>query len=129
MLSALVYDAIDETARRLAATKPQDADAVRALPPLVGFSERARAESAQLKSFLFRDLYRHARVTETTSQAQQVVRELFDAYVAQPSDMQAGFAARHDTQRSVADYIAGMTDRYALREHERLTGRRLLAAP
>jgi dGTPase len=55
------------------------------------------------------------------------VRELFDCYVRDPAEMQAGFTARTDTERAVADYIAGMTDRYALREHERLTGRRLLA--
>jgi dGTPase len=62
----------------------------------------------------------------TTGQAQQVVRELFAAYVAQPSEMSADFAASADLQRSVADYIAGMTDRFAMREHERLTGRKLL---
>jgi dGTPase len=129
MLSALVYDAIAETRRGLDEARPQDADAVRALPALVSFGEQAREESTHLKSFLFGNLYRHPRVTETTMQAQQVVRELFAAYVVQPSEMQAGFAARGDVHRSVADYIAGMTDRYALREHERLTGRRLLATP
>jgi len=63
---------------------------------------------------------------DTTGQAQEVVRELFARYLHAPDEMQAGFAARSDTPRAVADYIAGMTDRYALREHERLTGRRLL---
>ena len=55
-----------------------------------------------------------------------MVRELFAAYVSQPSEMRAEFAAREDRHRAVADYIAGMTDRFALREHERLTGRKLL---
>jgi dGTPase len=55
-----------------------------------------------------------------------VVRELFDAYMADPTQMPADFAARPDIARSVADYIAGMTDRFAGREHERLTGRKLL---
>jgi dGTPase len=59
-------------------------------------------------------------------QAQEVVRGLFDAYLAEPSQMQAGFAARADTPRAVADYIAGMTDRFAAREHERMTGLKLL---
>lgn len=127
MLSAQVYDAIDATRAAIDDARPADADAARAMPPLVRFSEAARAEAAQLKSFLFHDLYRHPRVTDTTSQAQEVVRELFDCYLAQPGEMQAGFASREDTPRAVADYIAGMTDRYALREHERLTGRRLLA--
>jgi dGTPase len=127
MLSALVYDVIDATRERIAAARPADADAVRALPALVCFSERARARSAELKAFLFHDLYRHPRVMETMAQAQEVVRELFDCYVRDPAEMQAGFTARTDTERAVADYIAGMTDRYAAREHERLTGRRLLA--
>ncbi|HEX7888203.1 MAG TPA: deoxyguanosinetriphosphate triphosphohydrolase [Ramlibacter sp.] len=127
VLSAQVYDAIAATQSALDAARPEDADAARRLQPLVCFSEEARSQSAQLKSFLFRNLYRHPRVTETTGQAQEVVRELFARYCAQPQEMQAGFAARADTPRAVADYIAGMTDRYALREHERLTGRRLLA--
>ena len=127
MLSAQVYDAIAATQSALEAARPVDADAARRLRPLVCFSEAARNESARLKSFLFHNLYRHPRVTETTGQAQEVVRELFTRYCAQPQEMQAGFAARADTPRAVADYIAGMTDRYALREHERLTGRRLLA--
>mgnify|MGYP001222960703 CR=1 FL=1 len=56
----------------------------------------------------------------------QILRELFEAYLAQPGEMRAEFAARTDRHRAVADYIAGMTDRFALREHERLTGTRLL---
>ncbi|QJW85222.1 deoxyguanosinetriphosphate triphosphohydrolase [Ramlibacter terrae] len=127
MLSALVYDAIDTTAAALQDAQPASADAARAIGPLVRFSDGARAGSAQLKSFLFHDLYRHPRVMETTGQAKEVVRDLFERYLADPAEMQSGFAARSDTPRAVADYIAGMTDRYALREHERLTGRRLLA--
>jgi dGTPase len=128
MLSAQVYDAIEATQAQLAVHRPGSADAARAMPPLLVFSDPSRRESSELKSFLFRNLYRHPRVSETTLQAQEVVRDLFDRYLADPQEMQAGFAARSDTARAVADYIAGMTDRYALREHERLTGRRLLAA-
>ncbi|MCG2591308.1 deoxyguanosinetriphosphate triphosphohydrolase [Ramlibacter sp. XY19] len=128
MLSALVYDVIAATGTALAQAQPASADAVRAAPPLVAFSAEARARSVELKQFLFQNLYRHPRVMETSAQAQEVVRDLFQRYLAAPAEMQAGFAARSDTPRAVADYIAGMTDRYALREHERLTGRRLLAA-
>jgi dGTPase len=127
MLSALVYDVIAATRAALAHARPASADAARALGPLVAFSAEARAQSIELKGFLFHNLYRHPRVMDTTGQAQEVVRELFARYCAAPGEMQAGFAARADTPRAVADYIAGMTDRYALREHERLTGRRLLA--
>jgi dGTPase len=126
MLSALVYDVMAATGQRLADAGVGSVEDVRAQPPIVCFSDGMRTESAALKQFLFRDLYRHPRVSETTLQAQQVVRELFACYAQRPEEMQAGFTARSDTQRAVADYIAGMTDRYAMREHERLTGRRLL---
>jgi dGTPase len=126
MLSAMVYDAIDATRARLDEAQPASADAARQLGPLVTFSDGLRRQSAELKHFLFHDLYRHPRVAETTRLAQEVVRDLFARYLTQPQEMQAGFAARADSPRAVADYIAGMTDRYALREHERLTGRRLL---
>jgi dGTPase len=85
-----------------------------------------KASSGELKKFLFAQLYRHPQVMHTTGQAQQVVRELFEAYVTQPAEMPTDFAASADLHRSVADYIAGMTDRFALREHERLMGRKLL---
>ncbi len=127
MLSAMVYDAIAATEARLREARPQDADAARALGPLVCFTEGLRRDAAELKRFLFENLYRHPQVVETTRGAQQVVRELFARYCDAPREMRGGFAARADTARAVADYIAGMTDRYALREHERLTGRRLLA--
>ena len=127
MLSAQVYDVIDATGAAIAQAGPASADDVRASGPLVRFSAAMAERSSALKRFLLRNLYRHPQVTQTTVQAKQVVRELFDAYCADPEQMQAGFAARADTPRAVADYIAGMTDRFAGREHERLTGRRLLA--
>jgi dGTPase len=127
MLSAMVYDASAATQAKLLAVAPESADAARTKGPLVAFSPELLAEAVQLKRFLFHNLYRHPRVMETSGLAQEVVRDLFERYLAQPGEMQAGFTARSDTPRAVADYIAGMTDRYALREHERLTGRRLLA--
>jgi dGTPase len=87
------------------------------------FSDDMRQQGAQLKRFLFAHLYRHPQVVQTTDLAQHVVRELFDAYAAAPSEMPPDFAGRDDRQRAVADYVAGMTDRFALREHFRLTGR------
>jgi dGTPase len=84
------------------------------------------AQSAALKQFLFGSLYRHPQVMETTGQAQIVVRQLFEAYSLSPAEMPAVHAARPDAARAVADYIAGMTDRFAGREHERLTGLKLL---
>jgi dGTPase len=89
-------------------------------------------ESAQLKHFLSRNLYRHPQVQDNTDRAREVVRGLFERYMAQPRDLPEsaprlpGLEAEHPQHaRAVADYIAGMTDRFALREHERLTGERL----
>lgn len=132
MLSDQVYDVIDTTRAALADQAPADVDAVRRLPALVGFSADMRAQSQVLKRFLFRQLYRHPQVVQTTDQARQVVRELFAIYQADPGEMppaQAGWALEgdaHHRARTVADFIAGMTDRFAGREHERLTGQRLL---
>ncbi|KAB2906649.1 MAG: deoxyguanosinetriphosphate triphosphohydrolase [Burkholderiaceae bacterium] len=134
MLSAQVYDVIDSTQRALAQACPLDVEAVRHAPALVGFGAPMQALSQELKRFLFRNLYRHPQVMETTGRAKQVVRDLFAAYLDEPGEMKPRFAARAQAAdgvaaraRVVADFIAGMTDRYAGSEHERLTGLRLLA--
>jgi dGTPase len=125
MLSQQVYDVIDATRAKLDEHRPQDADEARQCPPLLRFSPPMREASTALKRFLFKELYRHEQVNDTTARAKQVLTELFAAYVAQPDTMPADFAQRADQHRAVADYIAGMTDRFAVREHERLTGQRL----
>jgi dGTPase len=127
MLSGQVYDLIDATGAALEAAMPASADDARAAGPLVTFGESMRARSGVLKGFLLRNLYRHPQVVAMTGQAKQVVRELFTVYLDDPGQMPADFAARGDVARAVADYIAGMTDRFAAREHERQTGRNLLA--
>ena len=126
MLSAQVYDVMDSTRTMLDGTVLSSADEARASPPLVTFSGAMRLKSAALKRFLHENLYRHAQVVEKTGQARRVVRDLFAAYMNDLQQMPADFAARTDVARAVADYIAGMTDRFAAREHERLTGARLL---
>ena len=138
MLSAQVYDVIAETGQRLREAAPQHVGDVRRLPAMVGFSQAMRLASSELKKFLMHNLYRHPQVTATMAQAQRIVRDLFAVYLAQPDEMQPGFAARSDAvdasmedaslrARVVTDFIAGMTDRYAVREHERITGLTLLA--
>ncbi|MBB3177315.1 dGTPase [Variovorax sp. Sphag1AA] len=124
MLSAQVYDVIDATSAAVRSASPSDADAARKAGPLVLFSETMRRESSELKRFLFRNLYRHPRVMATTEQAKEVVRDLFEGYLADAAQMPERYAERADRHRAVADYIAGMTDRFAIREYERLTGRR-----
>lgn len=125
MLSQQVYDVIDATRARIAEHQPADAEEARRCPPLVRFSPEMREASTQLKRFLFKELYRHPQVNETTARAKQVLTELFHAYVAAPTEMKPAYAQREDLHRAVADYISGMTDRFAVREHERLTGRRI----
>ncbi len=127
MLSAQVYDVIDATRAAITGASPASADEARQASALVKFSDAMAAQSIALKRFLLHNLYRHPQVMEKTSQAKQVVRELFAAYRDDPHQMPPDFAARPNVERAVADYIAGMTDRFAAREHERLTGRKLLA--
>ena len=122
MLSDQVYDVIDATRERLVASSVDSAEAVRRSAALVGFSESMRQRSQALKSFLFHNLYRHPQVMETTGRARQVVDDLFRCYLAQPEEMPALPSGRQQGPRRVADYIAGMTDRFAIREHQRLLG-------
>ena len=135
MLSAQVYDVIDASRTALEQAAPDSVDAARRCGPLIRFGDAMSAQSAELKLFLLRNLYRHAQVMETTQQAKRVVVDLFAVYLQTPSEMQTGFSARaarathaSASARAVADYIAGMTDRFAAREHARLTGLSLLAS-
>lgn len=125
MLSQQVYDVIDATREALQQHRPGSADDARHCPPLVRFSPEMAEQLQALKRFLRVNLYRHPQVVETTGRGQRVVRELFDAYRADPGQMPADYAHAADLPRAIADYIAGMTDRFAIREHERLTGVRL----
>jgi dGTPase len=126
-ISAMANDVIAESARRLAAHCPRDAAAVRALDgALVGFSGAMADHDKSLKDFLFAHMYRHTKVNRMTSKARRVVRELFALFLAEPEllpeDWRGGELAPGGarTARRVADYIAGMTDRFALDEHSRL---------
>jgi len=126
MLSHQVYDVIDHTRAALTRAAPASVAEVRAQRrPLLCFSDQMRDASRGLQRFLFASLYRHPQVRETTDRAGRVVRDLFAAYVDTPEEMPPEHAARADQPRAVADYVAGMTDRFALREHHRLTGERL----
>ncbi len=137
MLGAQVDDLIAASSSALARAAPQNVEAVRRLPALLQFGTEMRTKSGTLKSFLLHQLYRHPQVLHTTGQARQMVRALFAAYLAHPQEMADGFLARSlatrgvidqdsSAARVVADYIAGMTDRFAGREYARLTGLTLL---
>ena len=123
MLSAQVHDVIDHSAALIAQARPDSADAARALPPLLRFSGPVQAECTALKRLLFGALYRHPQVVRTSDAARGVVADLFAAYLDDPRRMPPEHARQPDLHRAVADYVAGMTDRFATREHQRLTGR------
>ena len=135
MLSAQVYDLMEATQAALERAQPSSVQAVRSHGSgLVCFSPKMREESQAMKVFLFKQLYRHPRVMQTMAQAKQVIADLFMAYCDAPNEMHAEVmlhpskaTQERSLQRSVADYMAAMTDRFALREHERLTGQRLFA--
>jgi len=131
MIHEVASDLIEESARRIAAAKPADIEAVRGQPgPLIGFSEARDAEHRQMKKFLRTRLYRHEKMQAARMGAGSVLEGLFRGFMADVSRMppehrdaalameaQSGTAGR---ARAVADYIAGMTDRYAFQEHARL---------
>ncbi len=135
MLSAQVYDVIAATQAALQVAQPGSVNEARRCAPLLCFSPEMREQAVPLKQFLMRNLYRHPQVMQVTSQAKQVVEELFALFMGDSSIMGRGYTERAATAqgdpdavaRVVADYIAGMTDRFALAEHERLTGRRLIS--
>jgi len=127
MLAQQVEDVVAATSELIAVHRPADVDAVRRMPVLVAFSEGMHAQSNELKAFLRSNLYRHPRVVDMTERAKHVVRDLFAAYCDEPEQMPAEYVELRKLYRNVADYIAGMTDRFALREHRRITGRQVFA--
>jgi len=131
LIGRQVRDLVTASRERLAEAAPADPAAVRALArPLIGFSDGMSERHLALKAFLYEHLYRHYRVHRMTTKAARVVRELFATLLGDPQLLPPQFRteaeareARRGTRgraRAVADYIAGMTDRFALDEHERL---------
>ncbi len=128
VINRMVIDAVAESRRRLAALAPRDVDAVRAADrPVVAFSEAMAGMNQAVREFLFRRMYRHWRVNRTMAKSKRVVQVLFSLLHGGPQMLppewrrRAGEAGGAAAARVVCDYIAGMTDRYALEEHRRLT--------
>ncbi|TWG83476.1 dGTPase [Cupriavidus gilardii J11] len=120
MINTLIVDLIETTQRRIAEARPADIDAVRAGPPLVAFSDAMREEAQTLKRFLFRHLYRHYLVMRMSAKAQRIISDLFTAFMDDLLPPQYQAARNAEQPRMIAHYIAGMTDRYAIREHRRM---------
>jgi dGTPase len=124
LITALADDLIETSSARIAEFAPQHIDDVRAAPPLIRFSEGMRKDATELKRFLYANLYRHYKVNRMRVKASRIVRELFESFMAEPvllpPDYQDKSGDVNKQARKIADYIAGMTDRYAIREHRRL---------
>jgi dGTPase len=130
VIDLMVRDLIGETERRLAVSGVRSAAAVRSLDrPVASFSDAMRGHDRALKQFLFERMYRHPRVNRMASKARRVVRELFRLFLAEPDCLPCEWAmppalppgaGEAERARLVADYLAGMTDRFALDEHRRL---------
>ena len=127
MIGIMVEDVLAETARRLGDAAPRSPDDVRRLKaPVAAFSDAMRAHDRGLKEFLFAHMYRHYRLNRMTSKARRVVKDLFRLLVDEPQCLptewrnQAKGPNDVATAQLVADYVAGMTDRYALDEHRQL---------
>jgi dGTPase len=123
MITAMTADLVETSARLIAGAAPATIDDVRAAPPLIRFSDAMRAETVALKRFLYANLYRHFQVNRMRVKASRIVRELFEAFLADPVLLPGDYQVQgdpHKQARKIADYIAGMTDRYAIREHRRI---------
>ena len=123
MIDAQVTDLLAESARRIAEAEPASLDDVHRAPELIGFTASMREENRALKAFLREHLYRHYEVLRMTAKARRVIQDLFGAFLADPRLLPPQYqsmAAAGSIERTTADYIAGMTDRYSMKEHRRL---------
>ena len=125
MINTLVTDLIRQSAANIEAQGLQTLDDVRLSPVLIAFSDELNRQQRELKKFLHVHLYRHYRVMRMSAKAQRIVRDLFEVFMGDarllPTQFQASaIESEMSRARVVADYIAGMTDRYAIREHRRI---------
>ena len=122
MINRMAVDLIQTTTERIEANGIATLDDVHRAPPLVAYSDALKAPLRELKRFLRENLYRHYQVLRMTNKARRIIRDLFDAFLAEPALLPPQYQARarEDKARAIADYIAGMTDRYAMKEHRRL---------
>jgi dGTPase len=125
LITRMIEDVIAETDRRVAAHNPTLNEIRKAVGPLIAFSPAMQKADVDIKGFLYPRMYRHDRVMRVMGDAETVVRDLFAHYAETPADLPAEWAEGIDAAdegaraRRIADYIAGMTDRYALVEHAR----------
>lgn len=122
MINALIVDLTETTRRQLQAHQIQTREDVIEAPSLLLFSASMREQADELKSFLMHNLYRHYKVMRMANKASTIVQSLFKAFIDDPRLLPTGYRSddEHRQARAIADYIAGMTDRYAIKEYKRL---------
>ncbi|HEY6281828.1 MAG TPA: deoxyguanosinetriphosphate triphosphohydrolase [Burkholderiales bacterium] len=122
MINTLVSDVTRQSLKNIRRLSPKNPDEVRVAGPLIAFSPKIREEQQQLKQFLRRHLYQHYRVARMSMKAKRIIFDLFHAFMEDARLLPPQFQekAGRDKPRAISDYIAGMTDRYAIREHRRL---------
>ncbi|RCS56585.1 deoxyguanosinetriphosphate triphosphohydrolase [Parvibium lacunae] len=123
MINTWVMDLVTHSSELITAAGIATREAVATVPPLISFSPTIQQETRALKHFLFQNLYRHYQVMRVMQHAQRIIQHLFEAFIAEPRLLPTQYQARlekHGLARTIADYIAGMTDRYATREYQRI---------
>ena len=122
MINTLVTDLIRQSESNISAQAPTTLEEVRSSPAMIAYSPEINEQQRALKNFLRINLYRHYRVLRMSAKAQRIISDLFGIFMADSRLLPPQFQslAEHDRARAVADYIAGMTDRYAIREHRRI---------
>ncbi len=122
MINTLVTDLIRQSESNINSQRPATLEDVRSAPALIAYSPEINEQQRALKNFLRIHLYRHYRVLRMSAKAQRIISDLFGVFMADSRLLPPQFQslAEHDRARAVADYIAGMTDRYAIREHRRI---------
>ncbi|NOU00440.1 MAG: deoxyguanosinetriphosphate triphosphohydrolase [Gallionella sp.] len=122
MINTLVTDLIQQSERNLTAQKLTSIEDVRTAPAMIAFSPEMNEQQRELKTFLRTQLYRHYKVMRMSTKAQRIISDLFGVFMADYRLLPEQFQVQDEAVRSraIADYIAGMTDRYAIREHRRI---------
>jgi len=120
MINVLVCDLIETTASNIVRTLPGDLADARRGEPLVAFSGELQEAQREMKRFLHKNLYQHFQVLRMTRKAGRIISDLFSAFVSDPRMLPPQYQLAAEPSRRVADYIAGMTDRYAIKEHRRM---------
>jgi dGTPase len=124
MITVMTADVVATSAERINEAGPRSMDDVRASPPLIRFSDAMKADTTELKRFLHANLYRHYQVNRMRVKASRIVRELFDAFMTDPVLLPPDYLVADGDigrqARKISDYIAGMTDRFAIREYRRI---------